>query len=84
MAIAFAEFGRNRNVTSADQIEALIDGMGAAIVGERRFFDAPRSNITKERYNFDDSCIYALLVGRFPLDDNQKDAVVDIFHGHSS
>lgn len=65
MAIAFAASGQQRNVTSADQIEALINGMGAAVVGERRFFDGPKGRITKERYGFDDSCIYSLLVGRF-------------------
>jgi hypothetical protein len=80
MAIAFAESGRERNVTSADQIEALIDGMGAAVVGERHFFDAPKGKSTANRYNFDDSCIYALLVGRFPFAENRIDAIVDVFH----
>lgn len=80
MAIAFGASGRQRNVTSADQIEALIDGMGAAIVGERRFFDAPKGRFTKERYGFDDSCIISLLVGRFDFQgDREIDAIVDIF-----
>jgi hypothetical protein len=83
MAIAFAEFGQDRNVISADQIEALIDGMGAAVVGERRFFDAPKGKVTMQRYGFDDSCIYALLVGRFPFSETQIDAVVDMFNEHS-
>lgn len=54
--------------------------MGAAVVGERRFFDAPKDKVTKERYGLDDSCIYALLVGRFPFDENRTDAVVNIFN----
>ena len=83
MAIAFAEFGQDRNVISADQIEALIDGMGAAVVGERRFFDAPKGTVTMQRYGFDDSCIYALLVGRFPFSGTQIDAVVDMFNEYS-
>jgi len=64
-------------------VDALIDGMGAAVVGERRFFDAPKGKVTMQRYGFDDSCIYALLVGRFPFSGTQIDAVVDMFNEHS-
>jgi len=81
MAIAFDEVGRKCNVTAGDHIEALIDGLGAAVVGERRFFDASKGKVIQERYGYDDSCIFALIVGRFalPSDENQIDAIVNIF-----
>ena len=85
MAIAFATVGRRRNITSQDQIEALIDGMGAATVGERRFFDAPQGRYAKDRYGFDDSCIFSLLVGRFDFEgDPEIDAIVDVFSSCAS
>jgi hypothetical protein len=82
MVIAFNSSGRERNVTSADHIEALVDGMGAATAGDRRLFDAPAGTYSKERYGFDDSCVFGLMVGRFDLA-RDIDAVVDIYDERS-
>jgi hypothetical protein len=76
LAVAFSDPHGRRNIIAAEQLEALIDGMGAATVSDRRLFDAPRGKFVKERYNFDDSCIYGLLVGRFPPWNPSIDALV--------
>jgi hypothetical protein len=79
MMIAFHAHPSQQNITSAEHMEALIDGMGAAI-GERRLFDAPQGKYTLERYHFDDSCVFSVWVGRVEIqDDTGIDAVVDIF-----
>ena len=79
MSITFSDIDPARNVTSADQVEALIDGIGAAVVGERRLFDPPKGTVSDGRFGYDDSCVYALLVARCHLNDDRIDAVVDIF-----
>jgi hypothetical protein len=80
MMIAFDAQSRQRNITSAEHIEALIDGMGAAIVRERRFFDAPKGKYAKDGYYFDDSCIFSLLAACVELnEDSGINAVVDVF-----
>jgi hypothetical protein len=65
MTVAFSSATGKRNVTCASHIEALIDGMGAAMAGERRLFDQPH-RLASGRYGYDDSCISALLVWREP------------------
>lgn len=79
--VSFQAGGRQRNITSPEHIEALIDGMGAANVGDRRFFDPPKGQYTKERDGFDDSCVFSLLAGRVDIQvEPTVDAIVDIFN----
>jgi hypothetical protein len=80
LRICFNATGPQFNPFTADHLEQLIDGLAAAKLGDSCMFDHARDQSNSTRYDYDDSNVFGLIIGKFvSCGSNTRYATAEIF-----